>query len=163
MENHVARMEAKGWHTRRVADSEDTAAIELALQAARAEIERPSFIAIRSHIAYPAPHAVDTAKAHGAPLGDEEVRATKRAMGFDPDREFWVDERVYEHMSLRERGARLQQSWQEHFQAWRDAPPHGAAEGDEAWASPLRGGWRGAPPRLPPGGKIATPPAPPQT
>ena len=73
---------------------------------AREETERPSFIAIRSHIAYPAPNAVDTAKAHGAPLGEEEVRATKEVMGFDPDRNFWVDERVYEHMSLRERGRR---------------------------------------------------------
>ena len=57
---------------------------------------------IRSHIAYPAPKAVDTAKSHGSALGEDEVRATKEAMGFDPDKHFWVDERVYEHMSLRD-------------------------------------------------------------
>ena len=103
-----ARMQADGWHVQRVEDSEDLDALEAAIAAARDEAERPSFIAIRSHIAYPAPHAVDTAKAHGAPLGEEEVRATKQVMGFDPERTFWVDERVYEHMSLRERGAAAQ-------------------------------------------------------
>ncbi len=99
-ENHVARLAADGWHVQRVGDSEDIEALTSALAAARAETERPSFIAVRSHIAYPAPHAVDTAAAHGAPLGEEEVRAAKLAMGFDPERDFWVDERVYGHMSL---------------------------------------------------------------
>ena len=107
-ENHPARLQADGWHVQQLADSEDVQALQGALGAARAEVERPSFIAIRSHIAYPAPHAVDTAKAHGAALGEDEVRATKEVMGFDPDRSFWVDERVYEHMSLREQGASAQ-------------------------------------------------------
>jgi transketolase len=122
-ENHAARMEADGWHVQRVEDSEDVEAIEAALEAARAEAERPSFIAIRSHIAYPAPHATDTAKAHGAPLGEDEVRATKERLGFDPDRHFWVDPGVYEHMSLREAGRGLQEEWQERFAAWRAALP----------------------------------------
>jgi transketolase len=104
-ESHTGRLAADGWHVQRVEDSEDLDALEAAIAAARDEHERPSFISIRSHIAYPAPHAVDTAKSHGAPLGEEEVRATKQVMGFDPDRHFWVDERVYEHMSLRDRGA----------------------------------------------------------
>ncbi len=98
-------MAADGWHVQRVEDSEDLDALEAAIAAGRDETERPSFISIRSHIAYPAPHAVDTAKSHGSALGEDEVRATKQVMGFDPDRRFWVDERVYEHMSLRERGA----------------------------------------------------------
>ena len=101
-ENHLARFQADGWHGQRVEDSEDVDALTAALEAARAESERPSFISIRSHIAFPAPNAIDTAKAHGAPLGEEEVKATKRVMGFDPEQTFWVDERVYEHMSLRE-------------------------------------------------------------
>src|SRR5712671_6147413 len=91
-ENHLERMQADDWHVQRVEDSEDLDALQAAVAAARDEAERPSFIAIRSHIAYPAPHAVDTAKAHGAPLGEEEVRAAKRVMGFDPERSFWVDE-----------------------------------------------------------------------
>ena len=79
-ENHPARLAADGWHVQRVADSEDLDALEAALEAARTETERPSFIAIRSHIAYPAPNAVDTAAAHGAPLGRRSVRAAKQVM-----------------------------------------------------------------------------------
>src|SRR5271165_4506718 len=108
-ENHTARLQADGWHVQRVEDSEDLDALESALGEARAETERPSLIAIRSHIAYPAPNAVDTAKAHGAPLGEKEVAATKEVMGFDPERTFWVDERVYEHMSLKTAGASAQE------------------------------------------------------
>src|SRR5260370_764797 len=93
-ENHTARMEADGWHVQRVEDSEDLDAIEAALATARDEPERPSFISIRSHIAYPAPRATDTAKSHGSALGEEEVRRTKEVMGFDPDKHFWVDDRV---------------------------------------------------------------------
>jgi transketolase len=155
-ENHAARLEADGWHVQRVADSEDLDALEAAIAAARDETERPSFVSIRSHIAYPAPHAVDTAKSHGAPLGEDEVRATKAVMGFDPDRRFWVDERVYEHMSLRERGASLQGAWQERLQAWRDAHPELAADWDLAWAGQMRDGWRQSLPVFKAGEEIAT-------
>ena len=93
-ENHVARMHADGWHVQRVGDSEDVHALYAALKAASEEAERPSFIQVRSHIAYPAPNAVDTAKAHGAPLGEEEVKAAKRAMGFDPELTFHVEQRA---------------------------------------------------------------------
>jgi transketolase len=155
-ENHPARLQADGWHVQRVADSEDLAALEGALDAARAEPERPSFIAIRSHIAYPAPHAVDTAKAHGGPLGEDEVRAAKEVMGFDPDRSFWVDERVYEHMSLREQGTRSQAQWRERFDAWREALPEQAAEWDRVWAGELDDGWRAALPSFKAGEQIAT-------
>jgi len=110
-ENHVARLAADGWHVQRVEDSEDTDALCAALLAAREERERPSFIQVRSHIAHPAPNAVDTAKAHGAPLGESEVRATKEAMGFDPERSFWVDERVYDHMGLHDSGVAAQEAW----------------------------------------------------
>ncbi len=155
-ENHTARMEADGWHVQRVADSEDLDALEFALDAAREETERPSFIAIRSHIAYPAPDAVDTAKAHGAPLGEPEVRATKKVMGFDPDRSFWVDERVYEHMSLHVPGEEAQRAWEERFERWRAALPELAAEWDRAWAGELRDGWREALPGFKAGELIAT-------
>ncbi|HEY2768732.1 MAG TPA: transketolase [Solirubrobacteraceae bacterium] len=155
-ENHVARMEADGWHVQRVEDSEDLDALERALIAARAEVERPSFIAIRSHIAYPAPHAVDTAGAHGAPLGEEEVRATKHAMGFDPERKFWVDEPVYEQMSLVESGARAQRDWQERFEAWRERFPELAEDWDRAWSGRLLDGWQEALPTFPAGEALAT-------
>jgi len=155
-ENHAARLEADGWHVQRVGDSEDLDALRDALAAGRDEAERPSFIAIRSHIAYPAPHAVDTAASHGSALGEEEVRATKETMGFDPDRHFWVDERVYEHMSLRDSGARTRGEWQERFQAWREACPELAADWDLAWAGRLRDGWREMLPSFEPGEKLAT-------
>jgi len=155
-ENHPARLQADGWHVQQVADSEDLQALQDALSAARAEDERPSFIAIRSHIAYPAPHAVDTAKAHGGPLGEGEVRAAKLVMGFDPDRSFWVDERVYEHMSLGDSGARAQSQWRKRFDAWREAVPEQAAEWDRAWAGELGDGWREALPSFEAGGPIAT-------
>ncbi len=155
-ENHTARLAADGWHVQRVEDSEDLDELEAAIAAARDEPARPSFIAIRSHIAYPAPHAVDTAKSHGAPLGEEEVRATKQVMGFDPDRHFWVDERVYEHMSLRDRGAAVQAEWQQRFQQWRGAYPELAAEWDRSWAGELRDGWRESLPSFAAGEQIAT-------
>ena len=155
-ENHTARMEADGWHVQRVADSEDVEALEAALTAAREETERPSFIAIRSHIAYPAPKAIDTAKSHGAALGEEEVRRTKEAMGFDPDRHFQVEESVYEHMSLAERGGAEQERWTERFRAWREAHPEMAADWDLAWSGRLRDGWRETLPTFAAGEKIAT-------
>ena len=155
-ENHAARMHADGWHVQRVEDSEDLHALHRALIAAREEGERPSFIQIRSHIAYPAPHAVDTAKAHGAPLGEEEVRATKQAMGLDPDSHFAVDERVYEHMSLRESGAARQGEWAEREARWRERYPQLAEEWDSAWAGGLREGWREALPRFDAAEKLAT-------
>jgi transketolase len=155
-ENHPARFEADGWHVQRVADSEDVEALEAAIAAARDETERPSFIAIRSHIAYPAPHAVDTAKAHGAPLGAEEVKAAKLVMGFDPERSFAVEPSVYEHMSLREAGAAAQQEWQRRFEQWREAFPELAAEWDRAWAGRLRDGWRESLPSFAAGEQIAT-------
>jgi transketolase len=155
-ESHTARLAADGWHVQRVEDSEDVEALEAAITAAREEAERPSFVSIRSHIAYPAPHAVDTAKAHGAPLGEEEVRAAKQVMGFDPERSFWVDERVYEHMSLHERGAAAQEAWEERARAWRQAFPEMAEDWDRAWAGRLRDGWRESLPSFAAGEQIAT-------
>ncbi len=141
----------------RVEDSEDVDELTHAVQAAREEEERPSFISIRSHIAYPAPNAVDTAKSHGSALGEDEVRATKEVMGFDPDKRFWVDERVYEHMSLRERGTTAQREWQvQRMEPWREAFPEMAADWDLAWKGKLRDGWREALPTFAAGEEIAT-------
>jgi transketolase len=155
-ENHTARLQADGWHVQRVEDSEDLDALHAAIAAAREEPERPSFISIRSHIAYPAPHAIDTAKSHGAALGEDEVRATKEVMGFDPDRKFWVDERVYAHMSLRAAGAEAQRAWNEKLEAWRADFPDMAEDWDLAWAGRLREGWRDSLPQFEAGEEIAT-------
>jgi transketolase len=155
-ENHGARLAADGWHVQRVEDSEDLDALEAAIAAGREETERPSFIAIRSHIAYPAPHAVDTAKSHGSALGEDEVRATKEVMGFDPDRRFWVDPSVYEHMSLRDSGAGAQAVWEGRFAEWRERFPAMAEDWDKAWRGEIRPGWREALPSWKAGEAVAT-------
>jgi transketolase len=155
-ENHVARLAADGWHVQRVGDSEDVESLTAALARARAETDRPSFIAIRSHIAYPAPHAVDTAAAHGAPLGEDEVYAAKLAMGFDPERHFWVDERVYGHMSLAEPGAGAEREWQACFDSWREQHAALAEDWKRAWGGCLADGWREALPSFAAGEKLAT-------
>jgi transketolase len=156
-EDHLARFAANGWHVQRVEDSEDLDALEHAISTARDHSEQPSFISIRSHIAYPAPHAVDTAKSHGSALGEDEVRAAKEVMGFDPDRHFWVDERVYEHMSLREGGAAAQREWLEDgLEPWRESFPEMTADWDLAWRGELRDGWREALPSFDAGEQIAT-------
>ncbi len=155
-ENHAARLAADGWHVQRVEDSEDVGAIEAAILAAREETERPSFVAVRSHIAFPAPHAIDTAKSHGAALGEDEVRATKEVMGFDPDRKFWVDDAVYEHMSLKDSGAEALQAWKERFEPWRESFPEMAEDWDRAWGGRLRDGWRQSLPQFEAGEAVAT-------
>src|SRR5439155_803544 len=82
-------------------------ALRESIENAKAETARPSLIVIRSHIAFGAPRAVDTAKAHGSPLGEEEVRRTKEALGWDPDAKFLVPDEVREHMNGVERGIEL--------------------------------------------------------
>jgi transketolase len=155
-EDHMRRFEAYGWHVQRVEDSEDLEALQAALTAGRDEADRPSFISIRSHIAYPAPHAVDTAKSHGSALGEDEVRAAKEAMGFDPERKFWVDDRVYEHMNLRESGRAARADWQQRFDRWREAFPDQAEDWDLAWAGRLVDGWRDELPSFEAGEEVAT-------
>jgi transketolase len=156
-ESHIARFAAEGWHVQRVEDSEDLDELARAIERARERADKPSFIQIRSHIAYPAPHAIDTAKSHGSALGEEEVRATKEVMGFDPDKKFWVDERVYEHMSLRERGTTAQREWQvQRMDPWRERFPELADDWDRAWRGELREGWREALPSFAAGEQIAT-------
>jgi transketolase len=155
-EDHVERFAASGWHVQRLQDAEDLDALRAALAAAKAEQERPSFIAIRSHIAYPAPNAVDTAKAHGAPLGEDEVRLAKQVMGMDPDQSFEVQPAVYEHMSLRESGAASRRKWEQRYAQWREMFPEMAADWDLAQAGRLREGWESSLPSFEAGQQIAT-------
>jgi len=152
-EDKGRRFESYGWHVQHVADANDLGALRAALEAARAELARPSLIVVRSHIAYPAPHAQDTAKAHGAPLGEAEVRATKEVLGWDPDASFVVPDGVYEHMSLIEKGAELEAAWRERFDAWSAAFPDLAADWARAYAGEPLPGWAEALPRFDPADK----------
>src|SRR3990170_459357 len=156
-EDKGARFAAYGWHVHHVDDSEDLDALRAALAAAQAEEARPSLIVLRTHIAYPAPHAVDTSKAHGAPLGEAEVRAAKVAMGLDPDVSFHVPDEVYAHMGAAgERGAAAQAEWAGRLAAWREAFPELAADREAAYERRPRDGWLEALPSFPAGKELAT-------
>ncbi len=156
-EDKGRRFEAYGWHVQHVDDAEDLDALLGAFAAAKAEEERPSLIVLRTHIAYPAPNAVDTAKAHGAPLGDAEVRATKERMGFDPDAAFAVADEVRVHMAgVGERGAELQREWDERLAAWAASFPDLARERELDLALAPREGWREALPVFASGEEVAT-------
>ena len=105
------RYEGYGFHVQRLADGWTTDDLRAALDAAEAETARPSLIIVRTHIAIGAPHAQDTPEAHGAPLGEEEVRLTKQVYGWDPDKHFYVPDEVYAHFNQRERGAADHAAW----------------------------------------------------
>ena len=123
-EDVVARYEAYGWQTIEIEGGEDVAAIEAAVVAAKADTERPTFIRLRTVIAYPAPNAQNTGASHGAALGQDEVRATKEVLGFDPGGNFHIDDDVLAHTRrLQDRGAEKHAAWQEKFDAWAEANP----------------------------------------
>ena len=155
-EDTERRFDAYGWHVQRVGDVNDVEAIDAALTAARREEAAPSFISIRSHIAYPAPNAQDTSKAHGAPLGEEEVRRTKKALGWDPDATFVVPDGVYEHMSLAARGRELEAEWSERFVSWSTAFPELRGDWEQAWTGKPGPGFVDALPEFPPDKPLAT-------
>ncbi len=154
-----ARFRAYGWHVQAVGDANDLAALSRALEAAIAEDERPSLIRVRSTIAWPAPNARGTSAAHGAPLGAEEVRATKDLLGLDPDREFHVPEEVYEAFRpCLVRGHQLQSAWEGRVERWRAEDPARAAEWERAWQGRPADGLAKALPAFDPAeaGKLAT-------
>ncbi|MBT2470348.1 hypothetical protein J7E97_21360 [Streptomyces sp. ISL-66] len=142
-EDTLERYEAYGWHVQRVRPKNDgdldPAALYAAIEAAKADTERPSLIAMRSTIAWPAPkaqgaeavHARSTEAGHGSALGDEEVAATERVPGFDPEQVFEVPDEVIAHTrGALHRGAQARTTWEKSFAAWRTANPERAAEFD---------------------------------
>jgi transketolase len=156
-EDVAKRYEAYGWHVQDVdwrredgTYVEDVAAFSAALDAARAETRRPSFIRLRTIIAWPAPNAQNTGKAHGAALGAEEVAATKRVLGLDPDKTFDVDPEVLAHArEVRERGRKLHADWQRRFDAWATANAERKALLDRLASRTLPAGWTDALPSFP--------------
>ncbi|MFF3603492.1 transketolase [Streptomyces sp. NPDC002463] len=145
-EDTMKRYEAYGWHVQRVEPQAngdlDPAALYAAIKAAEAETERPSFIAMRSIIAWPAPNAQNTEAAHGSALGDEEIAATKRVLGFDPEQTFEVTDEVIAHTrALGDRGREARAAWEKQLSEWRTANPERAAEFDRIQANELPAGW----------------------
>jgi transketolase len=156
-EDKGKRFEAYGWHVQHVDDSEHVDSLEAALRAGAAETEAPSLIVLRSHIAYPAPNAIDTAKSHGSPLGEDEVRATKEILGWDPDAHFVVPDEVAEHWSeVKERGIAAEQSWRDGFETWSTAFPALREDWDQVQTGRPRPGWEAALPTFPAGEDMAT-------
>ncbi|MEU6311764.1 transketolase [Streptomyces sp. NPDC047014] len=160
-EDTMKRYEAYGWHVQRVEQQEsgdlDPKALFAALQAARAVTDRPSFIAARSIIAWPAPHAQNTEAAHGSALGDDEVAATKRVLGFDPEQTFEVADEVIAHTRRAlDRGREAKAAWEKEFSAWRTANPERAASFDRIEANELPAGWEDELPVFETGKAVAT-------
>ncbi|MFC8569211.1 transketolase [Streptomyces sp. NPDC057245] len=160
-EDVLKRYEAYGWHTQRIEPAEDgdvdVHALYAALTAAKAETGRPSVIAMRTIIAWPAPNARNTEASHGSALGAEEVAATKRVLGLDPERSFEVSDEVLAHTRRAlDRGAEAHAAWDRRIAAWRDAAPERAALFDRVVAGLLPEGWADALPVFETGKSVAT-------
>ncbi|WP_017559693.1 transketolase [Nocardiopsis baichengensis] len=163
-EDVAARYEAYGWHVQTVdwvsggSYHEDVEALYAALEAARAETGKPSFIRLRTIIGWPAPNKQNTGAIHGAAIGAEEVAATKQILGLDPDTRFDVPQDVLEHTrGALERGRQARAAWQESFEAWRSGAGERAELFDRLQAGKLPEGWEKALPVFEPDAKgIAT-------
>ncbi|GAA3490137.1 transketolase [Streptomyces cremeus] len=160
-EDTLKRYEAYGWHVQRVAPKPDgdldPEALYDAIVEAKKVTDKPSFIAMRSIIAWPAPNAQNTEAAHGSALGDDEVAATKRVLGFDPEKTFEVSDEVIAHTrKALDRGAEAKAEWEKGFAAWRTANPERAAEFDRIAATELPEGWEEKLPVFETGKGVAT-------
>lgn len=160
-EDVAARYEAYGWAVHRVGMAPDgdvdIMGLARALEAARTEVDRPTFIAMRTVIAWPAPNAQNTGKAHGAALGADEIAATKVALGLDAAKDFQVEADVLANArSVMSRGADIHAEWKQSYDAWRVAHPDRAALLDRLLARQLPEGLATAVPVFDAGTSIAT-------
>jgi transketolase len=135
------RFEAYGWHVMEIHDAQDLVAIQEAIEEGQRHTAKPTLIRVKSIIGYPSPHKAGTSKAHGAALGEDEVRATKEVMGWDPDAHFLVPDGVYEEFAkAAERGAEAQAEWQARLDAWKASNPEDGQAWDLAWEGGSYGG-----------------------
>ncbi|MFJ6677038.1 transketolase [Actinosynnema sp. NPDC091369] len=157
-EDTAKRYEAYGWHVQVVEGGENVKGIQEALENAKAETERPSFILLRTIIGFPAPNKQNTGAAHGAALGADEVAEVKRILGFDPEQTFEVADEVLEHTrAVIKRGEAAKSEWQRSFDAWAQANPERKALLDRLVARELPEGWAEALPSWEPDAKgVAT-------
>jgi transketolase len=140
-----------GWNVTRVGDANDLEMLERAFTTFKNTPDRPTLIIVDSHIAYGAPHKQDTSAAHGEPLGEEEIRLTKRHYGWPEDAKFLVPDGVREHFqaSLGQRGQELQTAWWARFEAYRGQYPELAEHGYRMLRRQLPDGWEGGLPTFP--------------
>jgi transketolase len=151
------RFEAYGWQVQRI-DGMDMAAVDSAIRLAQQDADRPSIIVAHTHIGYGSPNKQDTSKAHGSPLGADEVALAKRAYGWPDDKLFYLPDEALGHFRLaRERGAERQRAWDEQMAAYAHAYPRDAHDLRRAFAGELPDGWDAALPSFTPDDKpIAT-------
>ena len=142
-EDVAARFLAYGWNVLRVGDANDIERIEHAIALFQRTKGRPTFIVLDSHIGYGSPHKQDTPEAHGEPLGDEEVKLTKRDYGWPEDAQFLVPDGVYDHFAagIGQRGAAARQEWTNLFRAYREEYPDLAKEVEQMQRRELPAGW----------------------
>jgi len=151
------RFEAYGWHVQRVADANDLGALDNAIRVAKSATDQPSLIIVRSHIAWGSPHKQDTAEAHGAPLGADEIKLTKQNLGWPTLEPFHVPDEALTHWRrAQERGARLEAEWRKQWDAYRKAHPDLGAELERRLAGKLPDGWDAALPAFGPKDAQAT-------
>jgi transketolase len=140
--DQAKRFEAYGWHVVSVHDGNDLKAIDLAVEEAKRETERPSLIVLRTTIAYGSPNKAGTSSAHGAPLGQDEIEATKENLGYPSPEPFHVGERARDHWSACVRkGERLEEAWMARFSIYRAEHPELAEELERMMASELPPDW----------------------
>jgi len=131
-EDRQARFDAYGWHTQMVDDGNDLAAIEKALRAARDETTRPSLILVRTHLGFGSPNKQDSFEAHGSPLGADEVKLTKRQLGWPEDQQFYVPDDVRARFAeVAKRGAQSAADWQQRYDAYKKQFPDLGIELDQ--------------------------------
>ena len=162
-EDVLGRYDSYGWHTQRVDWTvtgeyvEDMAALDAAIRAAKAETSRPSIIALRTVIGWPAPTKQNTGGIHGSKLGTEEVAGLKEVLGFDPAKNFHIDQEVLDHArEVVTRGADLHASWNKDFDSWKAANPEQAALLERLESGKLPEGWTDKLPVFEPGSTMAT-------
>ncbi len=157
-EDVAKRFEAYGWHVQRVEKGDtDVDAIDRAIAAAKAEASRPSIILVRTTIGYGSPNKANTSEAHGSPLGADEVKLTKAALGFDPDKNFVIPETALTHFRAAvDKGSKAEADWQQRFDRWAKAHPDLATEWRTAIEGGLPAGWEAGLPVFSPNTKLAT-------
>ena len=144
-DNTTRRFESYGWHVQKIADGNNLKAIDAAIAQAKRVADRPSLIIVRTHIAWGSPHKQDTAEAHGAPLGTDEVKATKQNLGWPSLEPFYVPEDALEQWrTAKARGAQLEADWKKKWDAYRAAHGELAAELERRLAGRLPAGWDAA-------------------
>ena len=140
-----ARFEAYGWHVQHVADVNDLAALNRAIDAAKADTSRPSLIVVRSHIGYGSPHKHDTAEAHGSPLGQDEITLTKQALGYPSQEPFYVAPEALRYWrEAAKRRAKTQDEWEKIYDAYKAANSRLETELQRRLRGELPEGWEEA-------------------